>query len=71
MIHGEQDEVIKISHGKSLVSTYEQHGKFPKTASKVYPRRMTHNNFDLKRDIIVPISTFLQSDMYMLDQQSS
>ena len=29
-------------------------------ASKVYPRRMTHNNFDLDEDIIRPIKDFIQ-----------
>ena len=29
-------------------------------ARKVYPRRMTHNNFDLDMDIIKPIKDFLK-----------
>jgi predicted esterase len=62
LIHGEQDEVIKVTHGKNLAHIYETENQYNKLATKVYPRRMTHNSFDIKKDIIAPILQFLKSE---------
>lgn len=61
VIHGESDEVIRVAHGKNLVSVYESANAYRVGASKVYPRRMTHNNFDIKQDIIMPLLQFLKT----------
>jgi len=45
VIHGEADEVIKVTHGKNLVAVYERKNVEKKTAKTNYPKRMTHNNF--------------------------
>jgi hypothetical protein len=46
LIHGERDEVIAVTHGKNLVKTYEEGNAYKSQATKVYPRNMSHNNFD-------------------------
>lgn len=55
VIHGESDEVIRVTHGKNLVNVYESESPYKISAMKVYPRRMSHNNYDIKKDIIAPI----------------
>lgn len=47
IIHGENDEVIRVTHGKNLINIYENESRYKSGATKVYPRRMTHNNFDI------------------------
>jgi predicted esterase len=62
VIHGENDEVINVSHGKNLVRVFEQENPCRITAAKVYPRRMTHNSYDMRKDIINPILEFLKNE---------
>ena len=52
--------MIAVTHGKKLARTYEEGNDYKNMARKVYPRRMTHNNFDLDEDIIKPIKDFLK-----------
>lgn len=63
IIHGQNDEVIRVTHGKNLINVYENENRYKATATKVYPRRMTHNNFDIQLDIIKPIVNFLRTEL--------
>jgi hypothetical protein len=63
VIHGENDEVIKVAHGKNLISVYENENQCKISATKVFPRLMTHNNFNIKQDIIGPITRFMRSGL--------
>ena len=53
MIHGQRDEVIPFEHGKRLVIAYENIQR--RKCDFNQPSSMTHNNFDLYEDIIVPL----------------
>lgn len=57
IIHGEQDEVIPVKHGKTL---YTESQKVSPLARGVFPLHMTHNLFDMERDILEPIGEFLE-----------
>jgi hypothetical protein len=52
--------VIGVEHGKNLVYVYEKENSYKNVAKTVYPKRMTHNNFNIERDIIQPITSFIK-----------
>ena len=60
VIHGEADQVIGVQHGKNLVFVYEKENAYKNVAKTVFPKRMTHNNFNIDRDIIQPIVSFIK-----------
>ena len=51
ILHGQQDEVIPYNHGEAL--NREAVGE-PKMF--IHPRDMTHNIYDLNRDLLRPLS---------------
>lgn len=51
-----------MQHGKKLVSTYESGNSYKNRAKAVYPRMMTHNSYDLERDIVQPIKDFVTNN---------
>ena len=50
ILHGHQDEVIPYNHGETL---FEQSVGQPKKLH--HPRDMTHNDYDLNRDLLRPL----------------
>ena len=53
LIHGEKDDVIPISHSRSLIEKQ-------KNIEYKFPKNMTHNDFDLISDVLDPIYFFLR-----------
>ena len=61
MIHGEQDELIPSTHSEKLYSELikrnsEVHEEFSKL---VLHAQMTHNNFNMMNDLLMPIKEFI------------
>ena len=55
IVHGEKDQVIPVTHGRALAKL--------SPAAKVgdhYPPHMTHNNFNIKEDIVDRVREFLE-----------
>lgn len=58
VIHGKIDEVINFKHGNQLVNTYEQTHQQMK-CDFIQPPRMSHNYFDMDKDIVLNVKRFL------------
>ena len=56
-LHGHQDEVIPFAHGETL---YENSVGQPKVFH--HPRDMTHNDFDMNRDLLRPLRQFIEDN---------
>ena len=55
IIHGENDEIIPVSHGKELYTSSPSRKKH-----LVCPSLATHNEWDLIQDVIKPIRDFIR-----------
>lgn len=55
IIHGEQDDIIPVSHGKELFTSSASRKKH-----LVCPVHATHNEWDLFQDIIKPVRDFVK-----------
>ena len=53
LIHGMQDSLIPYTHSQVL------HTQTKGPSKLILPNKMTHNEFDLEKDIMVPIKHFL------------
>ena len=51
-LHGKMDELIPCEHSKELYNNSNV-GEF------WFPNQMTHNSFNVLRDLLIPIDTFL------------
>ena len=58
LIHGEKDSLIDYKHSKYLYQAIKKTNKY--VDIKLNPN-MTHNEFNLKSDIIIPIKKFLEN----------
>lgn len=66
-IHGKQDNLISYNHTIKLKDEVEKHNT-GLIVDKVIRDNMTHNEFNLKQDIIIPINNFLeQFDLFSQD----
>lgn len=52
--------MIGVQHGKHLIEVYEEKNAYKNVAVRHYPKRMSHNNFDMEEDILAPIRKFIQ-----------
>ncbi|EAS01719.3 alpha/beta superfamily hydrolase (macronuclear) [Tetrahymena thermophila SB210] len=57
LIHGQADSLIKHQHSQQLQEAMRLNGKI---VLAFYPEKMTHNQFQIRKDIIRPIDTFLK-----------
>lgn len=57
IIHGEIDDVIPVSNGKSLAEISQKVSRLPKSS---FPAHMTHNDFDFDYDILRPVKLFIE-----------
>ncbi|KAL4463094.1 hypothetical protein ABPG74_007095 [Tetrahymena malaccensis] len=57
LIHGQADSLIKHQHSQQLQEAMRLNGKI---VLAFYPEKMTHNQFQIRKDIIRPIETFLK-----------
>jgi len=65
LIHGENDSVISYTHSEKLAQKLEENNikvHFEKR------KEMTHNKFDIFKDIIGPINEFINSQKIILDK---
>lgn len=58
IIHGKSDEVIQCKHGELLYREYLK--KNPTKCKGIFPKDMSHNHFNYRRDILNPIVEFVQ-----------
>ncbi|KAL4496424.1 hypothetical protein ABPG72_014654 [Tetrahymena utriculariae] len=58
LIHGQADSLIKYQHSQQLQEAMRLNGKI---VLAFYPEKMTHNQFQIRKDIIRPIQTFLKA----------
>ena len=56
VIHGERDEVIPVSHGKTI---YEK--AITKRKIGHFPTQARHNDWEFKEDVVFPTSSFLST----------
>ena len=56
-IHGEKDKLIIPEHTREMMRKLEGRGQ----VSAFYPFLMTHNSFDVKKDLCVHIKMFFKS----------
>eukprot|EP00918_Siedleckia_nematoides_P078413 GHVU01171582.1.p2 GENE.GHVU01171582.1~~GHVU01171582.1.p2 ORF type:complete len:104 (-),score=13.82 GHVU01171582.1:61-372(-) len=55
VLHGEDDEVIPVSHGKQLFENYS-----PSCKLSHFPEGCGHNNYEFYRDVVAPVADFLR-----------
>jgi len=55
IIHGEQDDIIPVAHGKELFTSSGSRKKH-----LVCPMHATHNEWDMFQDVIKPVRDFVK-----------
>lgn len=56
ILHGKIDKIINFSHSQHLFALCKNKLKILKT-----PERMTHNNFNLNTDLLIPLKKFVKN----------
>jgi len=58
VVHGRSDEVINCRHGEMIVNYYGK--RDPSKCKFLFPKHMSHNDFDYGTDIVIPIVDFVR-----------